>query len=58
MITVLLLIVSNTFMTVAWYGHLKYRNTPLVTAILASWLIALAEYSFQVPANRIGRSGV
>jgi uncharacterized protein (DUF486 family) len=53
-ITVLLLIVSNTFMTLAWYGHLKYRNTPIITAILASWLIALAEYCFQVPANRIG----
>jgi uncharacterized protein len=53
-ITVLLLIISNTFMTIAWYGHLKYRNTPLITAILVSWLIALAEYCFQVPANRIG----
>ena len=54
MLTILLLIVSNTFMTLAWYGHLKYRNTPLITAILVSWLIALAEYCFQVPANRIG----
>ena len=52
--TILLLICSNAFMTVAWYGHLKYRQTPLVLAILASWAIALAEYCFQVPANRIG----
>ncbi len=54
MATVLLLIVSNTFMTLAWYGHLKYRNTPIVTAIFVSWFIAFAEYCFQVPANRIG----
>jgi uncharacterized protein (DUF486 family) len=54
MLTVLLLIVSNTFMTFAWYGHLKHRSTPLVTAILVSWLIALGEYCFQVPANRLG----
>jgi uncharacterized protein (DUF486 family) len=53
-LTILLLIVSNTFMTIAWYGHLKYRNTPLIAAILASWAIALLEYCFQVPANRIG----
>src|SRR5579862_7019929 len=53
-LTILLLIVSNTFMTLAWYGHLKYRNTPLIAAILVSWLIAFAEYCFQVPANRIG----
>jgi len=52
--TILLLICSNAFMTAAWYGHLKYRQTPLVLAILASWAIALAEYCFQVPANRIG----
>lgn len=49
-----LLIVSNTFMTIAWYGHLKHKNWPLVAAILISWMIALAEYSFQVPANRLG----
>jgi uncharacterized protein (DUF486 family) len=41
-------------MTFAWYGHLKYRDSPLWIAILASWLIAFAEYCFQVPANRIG----
>lgn len=52
--TILLLIVSNVFMTFAWYGHLKYPKTPLVLAILASWGIALAEYCFQVPANRLG----
>ncbi len=51
---VLLLIASNTFMTVAWYGHLKYRNAALITTVLASWLIALPEYAFQVPANRLG----
>jgi uncharacterized protein (DUF486 family) len=48
-----LLIISNTFMTIAWYGHLKHRNWPLVVAILISWLIAFFEYVFQVPANRI-----
>ena len=54
MLTVLLLLVSNTFMTFAWYGHLKYRSAPIVAAVLVSWLIALGEYCFQVPANRIG----
>ncbi len=52
--TVGLLFISNTFMTFAWYGHLKYRSAPLIEAILVSWLIALGEYCFQVPANRIG----
>jgi uncharacterized protein (DUF486 family) len=52
--TILLLIVSNVFMTVAWYGHLKFKNTSLLVVILASWLIAFFEYCFQVPANRIG----
>jgi uncharacterized protein len=52
--TVILLVISNIFMTFAWYGHLKYRNSPLWIAILASWGIALFEYCFQVPANRIG----
>lgn len=52
--TILLLIVSNIFMTFAWYGHLKYPKTPLLLAVLASWGIALAEYCFQVPANRLG----
>jgi uncharacterized protein (DUF486 family) len=54
MLTVLLLFISNTFMTFAWYGHLKHRSAPIVAAILVSWLIALGEYCFQVPANRIG----
>ena len=52
--TIILLIVSNIFMTVAWYGHLKYKDKPLVWVILISWSVALFEYTFQVPANRIG----
>ena len=52
--TVLLLIGSNAFMTLAWYGHLKYRTQPLLLVILASWVIALPEYALQVPANRMG----
>jgi uncharacterized protein len=52
--TIVLLIISNIFMTLAWYGHLKYKSKPLVLVILASWAIALFEYIFQVPANRIG----
>jgi uncharacterized protein (DUF486 family) len=54
MTTILLLTISNIFMTFAWYGHLKYRQTPLFKVILVSWLIAFFEYCFQVPANRIG----
>ena len=54
MVTVILLTISNIFMTFAWYGHLKYAKAPLLTAILVSWGIAFAEYCFQVPANRIG----
>lgn len=53
--TVGLLVLSNLFMTYAWYGHLKtLHSKPLVIAILASWGIALFEYALQVPANRIG----
>ena len=53
--TVLLLICSNVFMTYAWYGHLRSLSaSPLWIAILVSWAIALLEYTFQVPANRIG----
>ena len=52
--TIILLSVSNIFMTFAWYGHLKFRNSALWKAILVSWLIASVEYCFQVPANRIG----
>jgi uncharacterized protein (DUF486 family) len=54
MTTVLLLTISNIFMTFAWYGHLKYRHTALFKVIVVSWLIAFFEYCFQVPANRIG----
>lgn len=52
--TAALLLVSNIFMTVAWYGHLKFRTAPLVTVILVSWGIAFFEYCLAVPANRIG----
>jgi len=53
--TILLLTISNIFMTYAWYGHLKHMNSkPLWIAILLSWGIAFFEYCFQVPANRIG----
>jgi uncharacterized protein (DUF486 family) len=54
MTTVLLLLASNTFMTIAWYGHLKHRSAPILQAIVVSWLIAFVEYALQVPANRIG----
>lgn len=49
-----LLLLSNIFMTFAWYGHLKYKASPLWIVIATSWLIALPEYIFQVPANRYG----
>jgi len=54
MLTVLLLIGSNIFMTFAWYGHLKFRQVPLWKVILVSWGIAFFEYCLQVPANQIG----
>lgn len=54
MLAVLLLIAANLFMTVAWYGHLKFTHYPLWLVILASWLIAFPEYMLQVPANRLG----
>ena len=54
MLTILLLTISNIFMTFAWYGHLKFRDKPLLAVIAASWGIAFFEYCFQVPANRIG----
>ena len=54
MTTIVLLTISNIFMTFAWYGHLKYRHTALFKVIVVSWLIAFFEYCFQVPANRIG----
>ena len=52
--TILLLFASNCFMTMAWYGHLKFKSIPLWIAILASWGLALFEYMLQVPANRLG----
>lgn len=52
--TVILLVLSNTFMTIAWYGHLRHKGLPLLQVILVSWLIALPEYALQVPANRWG----
>ena len=54
MSTIILLTISNIFMTAAWYGHLKYKETALWKVILISWLIAFVEYCFQVPANRMG----
>ena len=51
---VVLLTISNVFMTFAWYGHLKFKESPLIWVILISWGIAFVEYVFQVPANRIG----
>ncbi len=56
MLPLILLTISNVFMTFAWYGHLKFKEQPLWIVILASWLIAFVEYCFQVPANRIGHS--
>ena len=63
-LTIALLVVSNIFMTFSWYGHLKLQEmkvftsaTPLYVVIIVSWLIALAEYAFQVPANRYGFIG-
>lgn len=61
--TILLLVLSNSFMTVAWYGHLKFKemrwfeNLGIIAIVLISWSIALFEYFFQVPANRIGFKG-
>ncbi len=54
--TVVLLTVSNVFMTIAWYGHLRHKDKALWLVILASWGIAFVEYCFQVPANRIGHN--
>ncbi len=54
--TIIFLLISNVFMTFAWYGHLKHKNSALWSAILISWLIAFVEYCFQVPANRIGHN--
>ncbi len=54
LLPVLLLVASNVFMTFAWYGHLKFKDRPLWVVIIVSWLIALIEYCFAVPANRYG----
>jgi uncharacterized protein len=54
--TIALLLASNVFMTFAWYGHLKYKASPLWQAILVSWAIAFFEYCLQVPANRMGHN--
>lgn len=51
---ILLLCIANLFMTVAWYGHLKFKSASLWVVIVASWAIAFVEYCFQVPANRLG----
>jgi len=53
---IVLLIGSNLFMTVAWYGHLKFKESPLLLVILASWAIAFVEYCLALPANRIGHA--
>lgn len=53
---IVLLVGSNLFMTLAWYGHLNYKSAPLVTVILVSWGIAFVEYCMAVPANRIGHA--
>ena len=52
----LMLVASNVFMTLAWYGHLKFKSAPLLLVILVSWGIAFVEYCLAVPANRIGHS--
>lgn len=54
--TVVLLVVSNVWMTFAWYGHLKFKTQALWKVVLVSWLIAGLEYCFQVPANRLGHN--
>ncbi len=54
LLPVILLCLSNVFMTFAWYGHLKYPNAPMLIAIFGAWAIAFVEYCLAVPANRIG----
>ncbi|MCZ7641716.1 MAG: DMT family protein [Pseudorhodoplanes sp.] len=54
LLPILLLVGSNVFMTIAWYGHLRFKETPLWGVILASWMIAFVEYCMAVPANRFG----
>lgn len=55
-VTTGLLIISNVFMTFAWYGHLRFKQVGIISVIVVSWLIAFLEYCFQVPANRLGHS--
>jgi len=54
LLPILLLIGSNVFMTIAWYGHLRFKDTPLIAVIVAAWAIAFVEYCMAVPANRLG----
>jgi uncharacterized protein (DUF486 family) len=54
LLPILLLVASNVFMTLAWYGHLRFKETPLIVVILAAWGIAFVEYCLAVPANRWG----
>ena len=56
LLPIALLICSNLFMTVAWYGHLRFKEVPLIGVIAASWAIAFIEYCFAVPANRYGNA--
>ena len=58
LLTIVLLTCSNIFMTLAWYGHLRFLTLPVWLAVLASWGIAFFEYCLQVPANRIGYHGL
>jgi uncharacterized protein (DUF486 family) len=53
---ILLLLGSNVFMTIAWYGHLQFKSTSIVTVIVVSWMIAFIEYCMAVPANRLGHA--
>lgn len=53
---VILLIGSNIFMTLAWYGHLRFKSAPILMVIFFSWLIAFVEYTMAVPANRLGHN--
>ena len=56
LLPIVLLLASNVFMTVAWYGHLRYKEYPLATVVIVSWLIAFFEYWLAVPANRYGNA--
>ena len=55
-VPIVLLLASNVFMTIAWYGHLSFKSAPIVTLVLVSWGIALFEYCLAVPANRMGHA--